>query len=102
MARARTPRQEEPKEVQAPQERGVWQFETLEVLQFMVQPSVMAKDKRGKRLGPVNLPAQTFYEADDLADWAAGLEEELEDPEFQESLRNQMLSQREQQMNGAV
>jgi len=101
MAKASTP-QEDANEVQAPKERGVWQFESLEPLQFMVQTTVMAKDKRGKRLGPNNLPAENFFEAEDLADWVANLEEELDDSEFQEKLRAQLMVQREQMMNGAA
>lgn len=95
MARAKP--QTEASEVQAPQERGVWQFETVELLQIIAQPVAIVKDKRGKKLGVINLPSEMFYEPEDVIDWLNNLIEKLQDPEHLETLRGNLLAQRAQQ-----
>lgn len=98
MARPRTKNAEEeaPTLVQAPKRREIWSFDELEILQLSVQVVVIAKDSNGKKLGTLPLETKTFYEPEDLADWAENIAEDLGKEDVMENMRKSMLDS----MNG--
>jgi hypothetical protein len=79
-----------PKEVQAPKERKLTDFTSMELLHVVLNPVVILKDRRGKKLGTLALDQKVFYEAEDVAAWAARLEDQLENDEVLERLRSEM------------
>lgn len=82
-----------PKEVQAPKERKLSDFTSMELLHVVVNPVVILKDRRGKKLGTLALDQKVYYEAEDVAAWAERLEDQFQDEEVLERLRSEMTEQ---------
>lgn len=101
-ARAEELKEEITSKVQAPQQREVWMFETLEADILIAQVTLIARDANGRKLGKFTIDAQHFFEPEDLAEWAAGFREKLEDQDTKEKFRSELHQQHQQSIRATV
>ncbi len=86
--------------VQFPKVREIYTFESLEVFQISLTALVIARDGAGRKLGVFPLEAKIFFEPEDALEHLKTVEAQLADPETQAEMRESLIKQQQEAING--